>query len=667
MSNLLLKKKLYLVGMGLIGVIYLPAQQTDTTTVRSLTQVEVVEKARISGTRQGAPMQLMDRSDMERLGIQDLSEAVKRFSGVTVKDYGGIGGLKTVSVRSLGAQHTAVSYDGVTISDAQNGQVDISRFSLDNVESVSLSIGQIDDIFQTARMYASAGALNIKTSAPLFKDRSFKWQAQLKTGSFGLINPYIRYDRKLSSTWSVSLHGDYLRADGNYPFTLVNGTEKDRLKRKNSDIESGRTEINLYGKAGKTATLAIKAYYFDSERGLPGSVILYNDYAAERLWDKNAFAQVHYKNQYNEKFAFQAQLKYNYAWNRYLDINNKYESGRQDDRYTQNEYYGSASGLYRLNKEFSFSLTEDFFVNTLDNTLPECPYPTRYSSLTVLATQYKNKRLTATASLLGTWMSEKVDRGDRPADRKRLSPAISASWRIFPAQNLRIRAAFKDIFRVPTFNDLYYLRMGNTNLKPERTRQYNIGLTWNGQLADILPSTSISVDGYYNQVHDKIVAMPTLFIWKMMNMGEVSIKGLDANLSTQISLYKEIAMHLQGSYTFQKAIDITDKNAKNYRHQIPYTSKHSGTASASVVNPWLNISYHLSIVGDRYALPQNTQDNLIKQYVEQGISLNREFAWSNCRLRLQGEIINLGNINYDVIKFYPMPGRSWRLSIGFYY
>ena len=61
-------------------------------------------------------------------------------------------------VRSLGAKHTAVSYDGVTITDAQSGQVDISRFSLDNVEMVSLSIGQSDDIFQTARVYASAGA-----------------------------------------------------------------------------------------------------------------------------------------------------------------------------------------------------------------------------------------------------------------------------------------------------------------------------------------------------------------------------------------------------------------------------------------------------------------------------------------------------------------------------
>ena len=109
-----------------LGVAF--GQQIDTTAYHELSGVEVVEKVRPSVTREGTPLQIMDRAGIDRLGVQDLSEAVKRFSGVTVQDYGGIGGLKTVSVRSLGAKHTAVSYDGVTITDAQSGQVDISPF-----------------------------------------------------------------------------------------------------------------------------------------------------------------------------------------------------------------------------------------------------------------------------------------------------------------------------------------------------------------------------------------------------------------------------------------------------------------------------------------------------------------------------------------------------------
>ncbi|WFE86582.1 TonB-dependent receptor plug domain-containing protein [Parabacteroides chongii] len=642
------------------------AQTIDTTAYHQLKGVEVVEKARPSTTREAAPLQVMDRAGIERLGIQDLSEAVKRFSGATVKDYGGIGGLKTVSVRSLGAQHTAVSYDGVTITDAQSGQVDISRFSLDNVEMVSLSIGQTDDIFQTARMYASAGALSVKTSSPDFTSSPFHLKAQLKAGSFGLVNPYLRYEQKFGKKWYASWHGDYLRADGNYPFTLVNGDLVEKKKRNNSDIESWRTELNFAGDLGKAGTLSMKGYYFDSHRGLPGSVILYNDYSGERLWDRNAFAQARYENRITEKFALQAQAKYNYSWMRHLDVDNKYESGRQDDRYTQKEYYLSVSGLYSLTDHLSFSLAEDYFINTLDNTIPECPFPKRYTSLTALAAQYKDTRLTATASLLGTYITEKVERGDKPSDRKRLSPAVSLSWRVMPEYNFRLRASYKDIFRVPTFNDLYYLRMGNTNLKPERATQYNLGMTWSGSLP-FINYLNAFVDGYYNRVSDKIVAIPTMFIWKMMNMGEVSIGGIDVNLSAEVPLWKNISLSGQASYSWQHAIDITDGTEKNYRDQIPYTPRHSGNVSVAFQMPWVNVSYLLTVVGDRYASPQNIGRNLIDRYAEQTISLNRSFTFASCSLRLQFDIINVGNINYDVIKYYPMPGRSFRGGLVFVY
>ena len=114
-----------------------------------------------------SPASLLQRRP-ENLHALQVSDAVKHFAGVTVKDYGGIGGLKTVSIRSPGAQHTAVGYDGITLTDCQTGQIDIGRFSLDNVDRLSLNNGQSDNIFQPARFFASAGILNIQTLTPLF-------------------------------------------------------------------------------------------------------------------------------------------------------------------------------------------------------------------------------------------------------------------------------------------------------------------------------------------------------------------------------------------------------------------------------------------------------------------------------------------------------------------
>ena len=380
-------------------------------------------------------------------------------------------------------------------------------------------------------MYASAGALSIKTSRPVFTDRSYHLKAQVKAGSFGLVNPYLRYEQKLGKHLVATGQVDWLRADGRYPFVIQNEQKEESGKRINSDIQTLRTELNLFSDLGKGGELNLKGYYFDSERGLPGSVILYNDYAKERLWDKNYFVQGYYKKQFESNFSLQVQGKYNYSWNKYVDFNNNYTEGKQEDRHTQREYYISAGGLYTPIEHLSFSLTTDFSVNTLKNNLPACPFPTRYTSLSVLAAQYKDNRLTTTVSLLNTFIAENVKTGDKPSDRKRLSPSASVSWRVLPEQNLRIRASFKDIFRVPTFNDMYYLRIGNTNLKPERATQYNLGMTWGDSPSSALSYLNLSVDGYYNRVRDKIVALPTLYIWKMMNMGEVAISGIDANLS----------------------------------------------------------------------------------------------------------------------------------------
>ncbi|MDR1879386.1 MAG: TonB-dependent receptor [Tannerellaceae bacterium] len=642
-------------------------QKADTTLQRRLPEVEVTEKVRPSVTRESAPLQVIDKGGFERLGLQELSEAVRRFSGVTVKDYGGIGGLKTVSVRSLGSQHTAVSYDGLSITDAHGGQVDISRFSLDNVEAVSLSIGQTDDIFQAARMYASSGVLRISTRTPRFDTKNSHVEGRVAAGRFGMFNPSLRYDRKLSRQYALSLHADWLRADGRYPYTFTNGNTVTEEKRNNSDISSLRTELNLFADWEKGGTLRLKGYWFDSGRGLPGSVILYNDYHKERLRNRNGFVQSTYARPFNDRFSFKAQGKFDYAHILYRDFHSKYIDGIQKDTYTQREYYLSAALLYAPARTLSFSFAEDLFINTLDANTPACVFPERLTSLSALAAQYKDSRLTATAVLTGTFTAERVEKGEAAPGRRRLSPAVSLSYRILNGQNLRVRLSYKDAFRLPTFNDLYYDRLGNRRLNPERASQYNAGLTWSGDLPYLgIDYISLTADAYYNKIYDKIVAIPTMFIWKMMNMGEVDIKGVDVNLSARFRLPASVRLQVDGAYTRQEAVDVTDREAKTYKHQLPYTPLHSGSASLAVEHPWLNAGWLLTAVGDRYSLPQNMEANRMKGYVEQQLTFSRTFALRRASsLRLQAEIVNVGNVTYDVIRYYPMPGRSYRGSIRY--
>ena len=78
--------------------------------------------------------QILNIEDEKLQSAYQLSEAIKFFSGVNLKDYGGIGGLKTITVRGLGANHTAVSFDGVALSDCQTGQIDVGKLSLENMK-----------------------------------------------------------------------------------------------------------------------------------------------------------------------------------------------------------------------------------------------------------------------------------------------------------------------------------------------------------------------------------------------------------------------------------------------------------------------------------------------------------------------------------------------------
>ncbi len=216
-------------------------QKVDTTHIYSIPEVTVSDPYQTREVRSTTPEQIFSKEELKNLHALQVSDAVKHFAGVTVKDYGGIGGLKTVSIRSLGAQHTAVAYDGITISDCQTGQIDIGRFSLNNVDRLSLRNGQGDNIFQPARAFASAGLLNIQTPTPYFSAyKQTNMAAEFKTGSWGLVNPSLLLERQLTNTWSMSANGEWMSSDGHYPFILHYGNGEDmqtsKEKRHNTDV-----------------------------------------------------------------------------------------------------------------------------------------------------------------------------------------------------------------------------------------------------------------------------------------------------------------------------------------------------------------------------------------------------------------------------------------------
>jgi len=157
-----------------------------------------------------------------------------------------------------------------------------------------------------------------------------------------------------------------------------------------------------------------------------------------------------------------------------------------------------------------------------------------------------------------------------------------------------------------------------------------------------------------------------MFVWKMMNVGKVETIGTDVNLSAEIDITQRIRCYVAAGYNFTQAEDITDENSKTWRNQIIYTPKHYGSTNITLETPWINIIYNMIASSERYTFAQNLPSYRIEPYTDHGISLYRKFNFGKHGIKIQFDALNLGGKNYEIIRFYPMPGRNYKISINYY-
>ena len=651
--------------------------QTDTIVgrVHELEGVTVTESQRRHTLTSTAPLHLLDRRDMLSMGITDMADALHRLPGITLRDYGGAGGMKTVSVRGFGAKHTGVSYDGVMLSECQSGEIDLSRYSLDNVEGLSLTIGDNDDIFIPARQSSTPAVLNIETLRMRTDDTRPHLTAQVKQGSFGLISPFVRYEQNLSNRFAFSLVGEYTYADNDYPYSIQNGNETVSDRRSNSRMNSWHGELNFLYQTNRVSRLSGKLYYYDNDRQLPGQVHYYTNLSGEALRDRNAFGQLLYQTRWNGKLSLKWLAKYNWAESVYRD--RMMQGGVNDASYWQREVYSSAVLLYTPDERWAMDYSMDYAFNNLNGsswrTLVGKPY--RHTMLQSATAKYQSRRLKVIVRLLLSLYlngqsempaTTRQDVQQNSADNmQRLSPSLSVSYKLLADQDLYVRASYKNIFRSPTFNESYYYHYGSTNLKPESTDQLNVGVTYTAPLSRRNMLT-VTLDGYYNHVKDMIVAVPqNMFVWTCVNLDKVRSYGLDATMRASRQVAEGHQVAVAGSYSYQRVEDRNNPDATTYGYQVAYMPRHQGSLSVSYENPWVNVSLHGTSVSSRWPNNNHYEGTLIAGYTDCGATLWRQFRWHRHQLEARFDLKNVFDKHYEIVANYPMPGRNYQISINY--
>ena len=620
------------------------------------------------------PVQQLKGKELERLSVHSVADAMRYFAGVQIKDYGGIGGLKTVNVRSLGTNHTGVFYDGIQLGNAQNGQIDLGRFSLDNMEALQLYNGEKSDLLQTAKDYASASTVYLQTRKPLFAThKRYNLNVAMKAGSFDTYNPSLLWEQKLTEKLSAQFSGEYMSTSGRYKFSYAkkNGYDTTEVRR-NGDVSALRTEAALFGKS-KGGEWRAKVYFYNSERGFPGASVREEPGKyrhQDRQWDTSVFGQGTFRRNFTNRYSLLLNTKMAYDYLHYLsdprlDVTTMYT----DNHYRQSEAYLSAAHLYQIRTWWQVSLSNDVQYNYLDADLVNFVYPTRWTLLSALSTSLHWDKLSFRMSGLQTYVNDKTRMvGGSAGSKNRFTPALILGYQPLDKGNhdLSLRAFYKRIFRMPTFNDLYYTFIGNKDLKPEYTTQYNVGGTYKRVWEKgLLRSAELRADGYYNEVEDKIVAMPTSnqFRWTMMNFGLCHIWGLDASLRTSWRLGM-LDVSTNCSYTFNRAMDHTDKGSPFYGGQLPYIPWHA--FSAIVGLSWRDWVFNYSFIytGERYEASANIPENYSKPWYTSDLSLTKLLRIKKFTLRITGEVNNVFNQQYEVVQCYPMPGTNFKVKIN---
>lgn len=619
------------------------------------------------------PVQRLGEKQLKSLSSYSVADAVRYFSGVQIKDYGGVGGLKTINIRSMGSHHVGIFYDGIEIGNAQNGVIDLGRFSLDNMEAISMYNGQKSSILQPAKDYSSSSSFYMVTRLPIFKSgKTNNFNIGLKGGSFGTINPSFLWEHKLNDKISSSFNTEYMYTTGKYKFTYKKKDGYDTTAtRQNGDVKMFRAEGALFGEI-KDGEWRAKIYYYKSERGYPGAFVREEPGTfkhQDRQYDDNFFVQGSLKKNFTTWYALLLNSKYAYDYLHYLsDPKVDISTNNINNKYKQQEYYISAAHCFNVLKWWNLSLSNDFQLNDLNADLKDFVYPKRFSFLSAASTSIDFNRFKIQGSLLHTFIREKTNNklADAP-DKSKLSPSIILSWQPFKADDLKLRAFYKKIFRMPTLNDLYYTFIGNKDVNPEYTVQYNVGMTYSKQFNNkIINSIEAQIDAYFNQIDDKIIAMPTSnqFRWTIVNLGYVEIRGIDISLRSNWNIGK-VLLSAYLSYTYQKAQDFTDKTSKWYGGQIPYTPWHSGSAILNGEYRGWSINYSYIYTGERYTAIANIPENYTQPWYTHDMGISKLFALNNAlNLKVTTEVNNIFNQQYEVVQCYPMPGTNFKLRIN---
>ena len=381
-----------------------------------------------------------------------------------------------------------------------------------------------------------------------------------------------------------------------------------------------------------------------------------------REWNRDFFIQASYQKEFTGMHHVKVNAKYTNEHLRYCtDYPENHNTARVDNHYLQQDGYGALCYAFTPWPWLSLSTSYDVRYSKLEADLKKFDDVFRLDQKQVVAVQTNWQGWQAAASLLHQHYHDRTSAHVGAADPlDRWTPSISTAYTL---KGLTLRAWYKKIFRAPTLNDLYYTQAGNRNLKPEYTKQLNLGVEYRFNSRHW--NTSLQADIYQNKIENRIVCLPLkgTYTWSMMNYGYTFCRGLNATAQGRYHT-NNWQFSLLTSLTWQHDVNRTDPDDEDtYDKPICYSPTLSSGVTAIIGWRNLQLSTSYLYVGERmwsYADPED----VLKPYhnIDTKLTYSRHIGkteWGICL-----EVCDLLDEQYEHIPRYPMPGRNYKLTFS---
>ena len=606
------------------------------------------------------------RKEIIELAPADLGVLLKRVAGATVADYGGIGSMKTLSVRGLGSTHTGLLINGYPNSNPQNSQVDFGRIQLDNIENASVQLSPSADINIPASSKMQGNVVSISTFEQSFATKPLMIRSSTIIGSFGRkeIHSSLKTGTKNSF---LSISGNRRSYEGDFDYTLPFDLENTSRQRSNNNMDSYFFSLGGGKKWKSKKGIRHRARIFGNlnhiDRALPGAIILYSSPSNEELLTASRQIGGDY-SLFGKRFSLRSFLNVSNKQLRYYDPDYFNNDGFIDNQYQNRNYSAGINAKMQL-KNVSLLLGNDIQYNELMSSR-DLGFPQRFSNVSMLGADINLNYFTVAPSLFHHYIDDRNTHSAHTRNYQRWNPQLQLSSTEKLFENLQLTFWYKRSSRAPSFNELYYSQIGNTSLLPEESEQTNLGYIWLWEKGKL--SGSVSGNIFYNQLTNKIVALPTqnLFVWSIQNVGKVESYGKDLTFALNFTFSDHLKVDFSSTTTFQSVSDQSVRNSPTYGHQIANTPK--WTNASDIQMRWKNFSAGVSslFIGKRYALNENIPANELDPYLV--FNANLGYTWqinNRHELFFQAGVKNIMDSQYFHINYFVMPGRNYFLKIAY--